>query len=549
MEITVKKENEMRKSLLFYATLILLCVIIIPAVAQAQIKKGEGKTPVMVRIADEPAVVISGMTFTIGDAIRKAVESNHDIIAGSYDVAMTDSLYEKYKKKYTLFLNASGGMKYQKNPGAMEFLYGKDSRTLDGDLSIARMFSSGTTVAAGMKHQFVKTTYPTMSIPVLDGSLNPTGDQLLMSGFGSPEYHMPLFFVSVQQELLKNSFGYGERRMKKLLENTAKMQKDAILFQLSMVVTGVIVDYWTVVMKKFELENAGLQLAETRKVRNITAKNVRLGLADSFNLNYYNALVAGAEARVSASKQAYNDALRTFLSTVNLDENMKIDDVAVLTDKLPDINMEAAMKAAYAKRADYRNAELNLKNARLELEMYSNEALPSVTAELNVSSLSQRDTVSDAWTDTGAIKYPSYEARLRVSYPLDDREQKINERNARFRLKQARIQLDKSKREVRDEISSRVEQITTSHDLYLKAREARIQSELFYRKMLVSMRRGRLTAATVKNGLDAMVSGREQELQALVYYNVALLQLDVAKNELWENYNIDVEKYIPTDRK
>jgi hypothetical protein len=49
----------------------------------------------------------------------------------------------------------------------------------------------------------------------------------------------------------------------------------------------------------------------------------------------------------------------------------------------------------------------------------------------------------------------------------------------------------------------------------------------------------------VKNGLDAMIETRQRELEALVQYNVALLQLDLAKNELFDRYKIDVNKYIP----
>ncbi len=49
----------------------------------------------------------------------------------------------------------------------------------------------------------------------------------------------------------------------------------------------------------------------------------------------------------------------------------------------------------------------------------------------------------------------------------------------------------------------------------------------------------------MKNGLDAMVASRQQELEALVQYNVSLLQLDLATNSLFERFNINVDKYIP----
>jgi hypothetical protein len=84
--------------------------------------------------------------------------------------------------------------------------------------------------------------------------------------------------------------------------------------------------------------------------------------------------------------------------------------------------------------------------------------------------------------------------------------------------------------------------------VYLKAIEARRQSELFYQGMLTNLRRGKITSAVAKNGLDALVQSREQELQALVGYNISLLQFDVARNVLFEKYKIDVDKYIPKDK-
>jgi hypothetical protein len=69
--------------------------------------------------------------------------------------------------------------------------------------------------------------------------------------------------------------------------------------------------------------------------------------------------------------------------------------------------------------------------------------------------------------------------------------------------------------------------------------------KLYYDRLLSNLRRGRFTAAVVKNGLDAMVATRQRELEALVAYNIALLQFDIAKNELFEKYKIDVNKYIP----
>ena len=284
------------------------------------------------------------------------------------------------------------------------------------------------------------------------------------------------------------------------------------------------------------------------RVRNIIAQNVRIGLAERFDLNYYNSLVASSEARKVQAQQQYRDSLRNLLQTLNLDDNIRVDGTAVLSGSLPEVNRDLALKIAYAKRADYLNARLAMKNAQLSLDMYENQGMPSMTAELNVSSLAQQQNAGEAYSDASSASYPSWEAKVTFTYPLDDQEQKTNVRDAEFRLKQAKLQYDKYHRVVRDDITAKIEHIDTYYRIYNKAKEITRQSETYYRRLLANLRRGRFTAAVVKNGLDAMVESRQRELEALVQFNVSLLKFDLAKNELFDKYNVDVNKYIPRSK-
>ncbi|MCP4136654.1 MAG: TolC family protein [bacterium] len=522
--------------------LIIIFLSVLPAGAQKKAKadkKPARGSAVSVELSEDAAVVLAGQEFTLGEAIKFALDRNHEILAGKYDVAMADSLYRKFQKKYSIFLQGDVGAKYQEFPGDMSSVSGTDTRGVDASASIAKMFSTGTTVAAGIKHEYAKTSYVPIDLSAI-GIPEPIV-------FGDPNYHRPVLFVSIQQELLKNMFGYSERRQEQILKNAATMQRDYILFMLSGVVVNVIVDYWTLVVQKSALENATLQLKETRIVRNIIAQNVRLGLAERYMLNSYNSMVAAAEASKKIARQNYKDSLRIFLRTTNMDEKVTVSGITVLSNKLPKIDRNAAIKAAYTKRADYQNAILNLENSRLGLEISENGALPSLKAELNASSMAQRDGVGDAYGDMGTMTSPSIEVRMKVTYPLNDHEQKINERNARYKLKQAKIELEKYKRLTRDDVIQSIEHIETYYGLYNDIRRARIQAELSYRRMLTSLRRGRSSVTFVKNALDGLVETRQQELGSLVQYNVKLLMFQVSKNELFEYYKIDVDKYIPKD--
>jgi len=483
--------------------------------------------PIDIELADEAAIVIGGIRINLSDAIKKAIDSNQDILSGKYDVAMSDTGLEKFQSKYGTRLNASGGVKSADYPDLMWSKYPKNEKTVDVSASLSKSFSTGTTVAGGIT------------------------DTLAKSNWANPAYpdktNSPVLFLSLEQELLKNAFGYNDRSQEKILKNATLIQKDTIIYGLSLVVVGVIIDYWNVIVSKTHLDNSIMMLQETKKVRRIISDNVKLGLAEQFELNYWNSLIASSEAAQSQAEQSYKDALRKFLQTVNMPGEITMQEKAILQYKLPEINSEEAIKKAYLKRADYLNAVRNLENAKNQLDIDGNGALPSLKGSLKVSSMDYNQSTGDSITNTYTAKYPSYEARLTMTYPLEDSEQKVNERNSRWKVEQAKCQLDKYNRIVKDDISSKIEKINTNHKLYEKAREARIQAEIYYSKMLLNLRRGRFTAAVVRNSLDALINSREGELRALVSFNASLLDFEVSKNELFETYKIDVDKYIPKE--
>jgi len=492
------------------------------AVAQ---NNGKSSPPIEIELADEAAVIIGGFRITLSDAIKKAIENNHDILTGKYDVAMADSDYRKFQSKYSTYFNAEGGITSDEYPETLYSKYGKSSKTTFASASLAKSFSTGTTVSAGVGQTFASND----------------------SGYGATEYSNPVIFASIEQELLKNAFGYNDRKQEEILKNAAQMQKDEIIYNLSLVVVGVIVDYWNVIIYKTSMDNAQMMLRETKRVRRIVAGNVRLGLAEKFELNFWNSRVASSEAALANAEQQYRDGLRKFLQSVDMKEEITMQEKAILSNKLPEINTEEAIKTAYAKRADYLNALRTLDNAKLQLKMYENEALPSLKGSVSVSSMDYNESLGESYTNSTTAKYPSLEAKVALTYPLDDSKQQVNERNAGWMVEQAKTQVSKYERIVKDDVTSKIEKIDTNYRLYLKAKEARIQAAIYYNKMVTNMRRGRFTAASVRDALDSLVDSREQELGLLVAYNASLLEFEVSKNELFETYGIDVEKYIPKE--
>ena len=259
-------------------------------------------------------------------------------------------------------------------------------------------------------------------------------------------------------------------------------------------------------------------------------------------------MVASSKAAVSQAEQQYRNALRKFLRDINSDSPITMEEKVVLSNKLPVINSDEAIKTAFKKRADYLNAVRDFENAKLSLQINENNSLPSLKGSVSVSSMDYNtESNSEAWSNTMDMKYPSYKAKLSLTYPLDDTSQKADERNSKWIIEQSKQNLDKTKRYVRDDIATKIENINTGYQLYTEGKEARKQAELYYNSMLTNMRRGRFAASSVRDALDGVIKTREMELKLLVAYNASLIDFEVAKNELFETYKIDVNKYIPKE--
>ena len=484
-----------------------------------------------VELADEPAIVFGGKTMSVGDVIKMAIENNYNILSGVYDAAMTDTLYKQLQKKYSVYLNADGGYAYNKNIPDSSSLYDQTARTTDINVSLSRAFSSGTRITAGLNNQYNKITYDPRSAG-------------MGSHFSTHEY-FPVFFAGVQQELLKNSFGKNDRLQDKIALNTTKLQRDMILQTLSIVVVGVITDYWNVVIAKTNMDNNALQLELTKKIRNIVQRNVNLGLVDSFQINYYNSLVADSEGALAKAKKNYSSMLRAFLTAINSSDTEFVLEKIILSDKLINLSEEEALKIAFEKRADYQSALLLIENAKMNFDMINNSGMPSLTASLQVQSRGREESLGPAYDKVGGFNYPSISGRLALTHAFDDSDQKVQERNANFQLKQAELSFEQAKRNIIDDVKNKIDNVDTSYFVYKSAKESRIQSETYFNKMLNNLLRGRLDSATVKNGLDGLIWSRQSEISALVLYNVSLFEFLVSKNQLWEKFDIDAEKYIP----
>lgn len=519
-----------------FMTMALLLPVLLMAEQPEETKKApteqSAKTEVAneARAVDEASFTIGGVRLTIQDAINIVLEKNLTLQAAKYDVVMSDTTARKLSKKYAPVITAEGQhLNFSEAPLAAN----SKGYQYNAAIGIQKLFATGTTVGGGYRYQQLHneagtTSFAGMNFPTPASTNTFNG-----------------YFINVQQELLKNAFGYADRKLDKIAAKQAESQRAYTINLLSGLVVQALTDYWQVTIQKSALENAKLEEKSNRQVRAIVARNVGYGLGESYELNNYNARVANSVAKVAMTEQSLRNATRKLLRTINMPPDTQIEGLTNLVDTLPDLDPNAALKAAFEKRVDFKNARNELEIAEMQRDLYDNQALPSLNAYFNlVSQGTNQFIMFPGFPSAGSLQSPQWQVGVKASYPLWDEEVKVNQRNANMQLTQARIKLQNLEQEIRDEVLTRLENVRLAYEIFQNSRTSRKESEAFYNRMLARTRTGKLNFQLVGQALENMVANRQRELEALVNYNIALLQFDLAKNEIFERYKVDVERIL-----
>ncbi len=476
-------------------------------------------------------------SLTMEETVRLVLRNNNTVRLQQLEIikADTDLIKEEAKYKPKIDFKAQN--------------YQKTDKTLPSTIFTGTKIQQNT-FTAGMDWAFKTGTF--MRIEGSDtrydsnageGSIALTNS--LLASLAQPPIHTGSVSIKLQQELLKNAFGYSQKRLSEIARKQSLLKREQLEYQLTGLVVQTMIDYWNLAIAEQEVRTARLLLNNTRNIRNITRQKLNIGLAEGFELNQWNALVSSAEIQVEAAELNRDTMRRDLLRTLNLDPNLKLSGATDLMETLPDdIDLQKDTDYALQHRPDLKAIDKQLEIARLSTELADNNLLPTMRIG---GSYASRDWGRHGSTAFNAVPdgiYPETGIEFYMEYPLWNEEARVEARNARITLKQLTIQKAEITRQVKDEVAQGYEQIRVSYQALQKARNALRQTEAFYYGLVNGYRRGRFTAVAVKNALDSLVQARQALTRATIQYNIALVRYDMIRNRIFPKYNIDIDEVI-----
>lgn len=483
---------------------------------------------------------------TLDNAIDRILSANQAVQVEAYEAGQADSQERQYKQKFTPFLGLEGRETKRKlPPNTITELMGDEQYESEVNGYVGTYLPSGTLITVGAKNVFYNTNDEdyALSVPALSTPLGPITIPPVTVKQADPAVYRPALYATLRQDLWKNGFGQNDRRKQEIVQNATKMLYGISTYRLSGLVAGGIVDFWSTQVRRSALENARLELKTQQEIQAIIRDNVNLGQIESFNLNQFNALVAGSQAKVFMAEQAYRESLRVLARTIQTTVSIEVLPLADLVSPHY-LTSEAAVAKALATRADYQAVQLALRNAELQKAISENAVMPSLVASLTAARIAEDPNYQAAVKEVRDAKYTNWEGRIQCTLPLWNHQDEALKRDAQYKYQQASLKAAAMKQEITDEVTNKAERVATLWQAYSSIKTAREQAEIYHQKLMARIRQGSFNSAVIKNAVDGLVQTRQQELEVLVQYNVALLQLEIATNTFYENHGIAINDYV-----
>lgn len=480
--------------------------------------------------------------FSIQEAIQKVLENDPTIQRKKLDLLNADRDELKNEGQYAWKAIGKASIQQDRLPfNQLNIFTGTKTQTNTYEAAVEKRFETGTYFRVGA----TGTRFDSNAFE--DPFRTPGG----FSGLGIPPLFTSVVSITIAQDLLRNAFGYNERKRQKILQNNSEILKEELEKNISELVVSSLVDYWDFVVKENTVITYEKLLNSTREIRNLTIRKQGIGLSESFEVNQWNALLANAESTLQNAIVQRDEARRKLLRTLQLPEDTIISKTTPLAEELPPgINYEKDLEYAFAHRADYKSFLKKLENSELAIKIAYNEALPTLRVSGTYGYQSQNlEGFQRGFTSTRdgvpSQRFPTQQGSIDINYPINDKGVKASIRDAEIQKRQAILEGKDLERLIADEVKTRIEALVTSYKIYQNAKTTEQESNKYYNGVLRSFRQGRFNAVTVKNALDANIQDQLNLIRTQVDFNINLHRYYIAKNSLFEEYKIPKENLIP----
>lgn len=444
-----------------------------------------------------------------------ALKNNFDIQLARFDAQFKGTDLDKVESIYDTIVEAEVTYKDDRTKN-VSALAGTESETRNYNVGISKKLPTGTTVELDFDNErsWTNSSYVTTN-PAYESSAT----------------------LTLKQDLGRDFFGLIGRSDVKItkidIENAHYTSSDKIEKMLA----DVQKTYWKIAQ---QLSIVGLRynmLLQADELFQINREKIQRGVIEKPQLLSSEANLRQREVDLIVAR----NELESYINELKLLLNLENNDAIVLPKENLDLaaqfcELNKALKIAFSHRRDYLRAKNEVEAKKIKLVMNHNNLWPEINLEASVERNGLEDHFSEAIQEINSEDNPEYFLRLKIKFPLENREAKSEFNKAKIENASALVNLKKTECQILVQIKDSVRNCNILEGRARKQKEINVLQEEKLAAELKHYRYGRSDTDTIIRYQNDLLVSELLYAQALLDYKEALIELSLKENSLLDHF-------------
>jgi outer membrane protein TolC len=306
-------------------------------------------------------------------------------------------------------------------------------------------------------------------------------------------------------------------------------------------VTSVITTYRSYLQTFRQLKITEDSLERAKRNLEVNQALIDAGRMAKLEIVQTQADIASREFNLISAQNGLDSARLSLIQILDIDKQTMIDLVEEAEVKPMHPNLEECIQISLNNRPDYLQTLLSLKTSEISLEVAKNSRLWNLDLNAGIGQSGSNPKFGPAEKPLGDIGRSDWNAGLNLTIPFGDVERHKAYVSSEIGLRNQKIALQELKENVELEISDRVRDV----EMKLKQLDlARLARDLSRQKLEIEnekLKTGRTTNFQVVSYESDLVSAENNELVAIINYQNALTNLDLALGTTLKTWKIEVK--------
>jgi outer membrane protein TolC len=386
----------------------------------------------------------------------------------------------------------------------------------------------------------------------------PTG-AMLSGKYELSRYYSPLFglanldpvyisdfLVELRQPLLR---GFGVDVNRAQIEGSKNNQKIA-QYKYRASVRDTLYDvekaYWQLVQARRDVVIQRTLVQQTEETYKYLKQREDYDVY-SVQITRVSALLGTRVAQYIETKNRVKDAEDQLKALMNDPEVNLGEDIEIIPSDFPTLgplvmDRVSEVQAALECRSEIEEAKLQIENARINVMVTKNAALPKLDLVFQYKIKGTSDNAGNSFDQMSTSNYQDYVVGLSFEYPIGNRGPRAEQKKAMLQRDQAITALRQVIENVILEVDVAVRNLQTSYYQVSPSKEAVEAAEKNVEAIIARMTRLSPEYLDVQlSAQETLATARRTLLGALVNYNIAIVQLERAKDTLLRYDNVAVK--------